>query len=142
MLQFGVALDAAGGLVAVDERKLDVHQDQVGSLRSRHRERLLAVVGFNHQKASACEQVAKDLPIVLLILNDEYRLVHYRAACHSIRAGAVNENVAPAPGLESTQMRPPCISTMRFAIARPRPEPILVFVIEPSTCRNSSKILA
>ena len=77
-------------------------------------------MGFDHPEARACEQIAKYLPIVLLILNDEYGLVHYRAACHSTRAGAVNENVAPAPRLESTQMRPPCISTMRFAIARPK----------------------
>ena len=37
--------------------------------------------------------------------------------------GRLNENVAPPPGDESAQMRPPKRSTMRLAFARPAPVP-------------------
>ena len=46
--QFRIALYAAGGLVPVDKRQLNVHQDQVRPLRSRYDQRLLAVMCFDH----------------------------------------------------------------------------------------------
>jgi hypothetical protein len=52
------------------------------------------------------------------------------------------KNVEPLPGSDDTQMRPPCMLTMRLAIARPSPVPPFVFVEEPSACWNSSKIFA
>src|ERR1700678_2551705 len=97
---------------------------------------------FNHPEAGRPQQVAQDLPIVLLVLNDENRPHPLRPACNSTRAGAVNENVAPRPTLESPQRPPPCISTILLAMASPRPEPLLALVIELSTCWNSSKIFA
>ena len=40
-----------------------------------------------------------------------------------MRTGKLNENVEPLPRVDSTQMRPPCSSTMRLAMASPSPVP-------------------
>ncbi len=50
----------------------------------------------------------------------------------------MNRKVEPRPGADSTQMRPACSSMILREIARPRPVPPLVRVVEPSSCRNSS----
>src|SRR5262249_32108767 len=44
------------------------------------------------------------------------------------------------PGVDSTQMRPPCISTICLAMARPSPVPPLALVRELSTWWNCSKM--
>src|SRR5262245_50853540 len=49
------------------------------------------------------------------------------------RTGSSRRNVEPLPTLDSTQMRPPCISTICLAMARPRPVPPLALVLELST---------
>jgi hypothetical protein len=43
----------------------------------------------------------------------------------------------PLPGLDSTQMRPPCISIIRFEMASPKPVSPFLRVIELSACWNS-----
>ena len=48
-------------------------------------------------------------------------------------------NVEPLPRLDSTQMRPPCISTICLAMASPRPVPPLALVLELSIWWNCSK---
>ena len=64
-----------------------------------------------------------------------------RAACASARERQrEGRRSSPGPGSNSTQMRPPCSSTIRRAIARPRPVPPFLRVLELSTCWNSSKI--
>ena len=62
-------------------------------------------------------------------------------ACCSTWTGSVNENTEPLPISDSTQSLPPCISTMRREIDRPRPVPPFFLVAELSACWNSSKIL-
>src|SRR5262249_7480931 len=54
--------------------------------------------------------------------------------CCSTTTGRVNAKVEPWPGCDSTQIRPPCISIMRFDIARPRPVPPFLRVIALSAC--------
>jgi hypothetical protein len=39
-----------------------------------------------------------------------------RLTCCSTTTGSVNANVEPWPGCDSTHIRPPCISIMRFAV--------------------------
>src|SRR5439155_18774700 len=67
------------------------------------------------------------------------RVLH-RGAPIATRTGSVNVKVLPLPGSLSTQIRPPCSSTKRFANDRPSPVPSR----ERSDCRracwNSSKI--
>ena len=55
--------------------------------------------------------------------------------------GSVNWNTEPLPSSDSTHSLPPCISTMRREIERPRPVPPFFLVAELSACWNSSKIL-
>ena len=107
--------------------KLDVHQDQVGLLLGDRGERLLAVLGLDHLVAGAGQQIAQDLPVVLLVLDHQNALGHACLACRSTVIGSVKEKVEPWPGADSTQIRPPCISTMRLEIARPRPVPPFFF---------------
>jgi hypothetical protein len=59
--------------------------------------------------------------------------VAHGALCrNSARVGSSIWNVAPLPKVDSTQMRPPCISTICLAMARPRPVPPLALVLELS----------
>ena len=141
-LQRRIGLDAARRLVAVHDRKLNVHQDQIGPLLGDGRQRLLAVLGLDHFVVGAGQQIAEDLPVVLLVLDHQNALAHGGLACCSTLIGSVNENVEPSPGLEFTQIRPPCISMIRLEMARPRPVPPLVLVIELSACWNSWNSLA
>src|SRR5262249_14379436 len=123
------------------QRQLDVHQDQVGPLARRHDQRLLAVLGMNDLVAGAGEQVAQDLPVVLLVLDHQNAPAHDRASCCWTVIGSVKKKVDPWPGRGSTQMRPLCMSLMRLAIDNPNPVPPFVFVDELSACWNSLKIL-
>src|SRR5262249_6566832 len=142
MTEICLCLDAPRRLVSVKNRQLYIHQDEVRSLSFRCYERLFAVLRLDHFVTYVCEQIAQNLPVILLILNHQYALAHVCIACCSSRAGTKNENVAPWPRRDSIQMRPPCISTMRFTKARPSLAPPFALVIELSTCWNSWKIFA
>src|SRR3954464_6493155 len=61
--------------------------------------------------------------------------------CASTWIGSVKLNTEPLPSSDSTQSLPPCSSTMRREIDRPRPVPPFFLVAELSACWNSSKIL-
>jgi hypothetical protein len=56
------------------------------------------------------------------------------------RVGSSIWKVEPLPNVDSTQIRPPCISTICLAMASPRPVPPLALVFELSTWWNWSKI--
>src|SRR5215468_1736534 len=51
---------------------------------------------------------------------------------NSARVGSSIRKVEPLPKVDSTQMRPPCISTICLAMARPKPVPPLALVLELS----------
>src|SRR5215216_4770064 len=105
-------------------------------------ERFLTVLRLDHLVVRTLEQIAQDLTIVLLILDHQNTACHPGLACFSTSMGIENENVEPRPGMDSTQIRPPCSSIIRFDRANPRPVPPFCFVIELSTCWNSSNNLA
>ena len=105
-LERRIGLDPPRRLVAVHDRKLDVHQDQVGPLLGHRVERLLAVLGLVHFVVGARQQVAQDLPIVLLVLDHQNAFGHGCLACCSALTGSVNEKVEPWPTLDSTQILP------------------------------------
>src|SRR5262249_20909184 len=137
-----VCLDPAGRLVAVHSRELDVHQDEIGALRPCEADPILTGLRLDQLEARLGEEEAQDPPVLLVILHDQDPLAHERATDRSTRKGSVNRKVEPRLSADSTQIRPPCISTMRFAIARPRPVPPFFRVVELSACWNSSKIFA
>src|SRR5215210_5468445 len=61
-----------------------------------------------------------------------YNGSHAATSLRSSTIGSVNENVDPFPSTDSTQILPPCISIMRFAIANPKPVPPFLRVLELS----------
>src|SRR5471030_1092615 len=101
----------------------------------------LAIVCLDHFHVDTAQEVTQDLPIVFLVFDHEDTFSHAGCTCRSTLRGMLNENVDPCPSCESTHSRPPCISTVRFEIARPRPVPPFSLVVEESACWNSSKIL-
>src|ERR1700751_4748899 len=105
-------------------------------------QRRTAVLGLAHLIADVRQHVAQDAPVVFLVLDHENAFRHAGLACCSIAIGSVNEKVEPAPRRDSTQIRPPCSSTMRLAIDRPSPLPPFSRVDEASTCWNSPKMRA
>src|SRR5262249_52259528 len=93
----------------------------------------------NRTRHSEC---AQHTPQTFQIRDDKNALAHRARLRNSARVGISIWNVEPCPTVDSTQMRPPCISTICLAIARPRPVPPLALVRELSTCWNCSKIRA
>ena len=65
----------------------------------------------------------QDLSIILLILDHQNEPAHAGLVSCSTVTGSVKEKVDPCPGLDWTQMRPPCSSTMRLEIVSPSPVP-------------------
>src|SRR5262245_54853222 len=154
-------LDASRRLVAVHPGELDVHQDQGRTVRFRHLDALIPRDGLQHGEPGGREEIAQDAAVVLVVLDDQDLPAHgavARAAptgedggsvgvtaggtARSARTGRVKRKVAPWPAADSTQIRPPCISVMRLAIARPSPVPPAFLVLELSTCWNSWKSFA
>jgi len=80
------------------------------------------------------QHVADDLAIIRLVFHHQDALAHAASACRSTITGSVKVNVEPWPGRDSTQIRPPCISMMRFEIASPNPVPPFFLVMALSTC--------
>src|SRR6516225_9385231 len=138
----GIGLDLARDLVAVHDGQLDTHEDQIGSRSCHCCKRLFAILGFSDFVIGAGEHIADYLAIIRLVLDHQNALAHALPAGCSTRNGMVKKNVEPLPSFDSTQSRPPCISTIRLAMARPRPVPPLALVCALSDCWNSSNILA
>ena len=68
MFQRRIRLDTAGRLVAVEQRKLNVHEDDIGMVGDRGGQRLLAVADLDDVESGMAEEIAEDSPIVLLVL--------------------------------------------------------------------------
>src|SRR6516165_4832301 len=141
VFQRRICLDAASRLIAVEKRKLNVHEDHIGTMRGSGGQRLLAVADLEDLESSMAKEIAKDSPIVLLVLDYQNALCHAFPTCCSTSTGTSRKKVEPAPSFDSTQMRPPCIATIRRAIDRPSPVPPFFLVVVSSACWNSSKIL-
>src|SRR6266404_887260 len=137
-----IGLDAPRRLVAVHHRHLDVHQDQVGLVLGRLCNALDAVMCFDHVVAGHAQKIAQDLAIVFGVFDNEYLLAHAASSIGAALIGTETLKVEPEPSSDSTEMRPPCSSTMRREIDRPSPVPPFLRVLVLSTCWNSSKILA
>src|SRR5262245_66387844 len=141
MAERGILLDPTSRLVTVKTGELNIHQDQVRDIGFSQGHPFFPGNCFGQLIACAREEVAQDTPVGLMIFNNKDSLVHETSTWRSTLTGKMNMNVAPAPTFDSTQMRPPCISTIRLAIASPRPVPPFARELEPLTCWNSSKIL-
>src|SRR5277367_4857451 len=54
--------------------------------------------------------------------------------------GTVKKKVVPEPGVLSSQIRPPIISTNRFEMVSPSPVPPYLRVVVPSACEKASNM--
>src|SRR5262245_47189326 len=115
-------------------RQLNVHENEVGMLLFRSANAGLAIPGFRHLISGTAQEVAEDLPIVLLVLDYQNALAHAASTCRSTITGSENVKVEPWPGCDSTQILPPCISMMRFDMASPKPVPPFLRVMALSAC--------
>jgi hypothetical protein len=70
-----VSLDAAGRLVAVEKRELNVHKDDIGMMRGSGGQRPLAVSDLEDFVPGMDKQIAEDTSIVLLSSTTRIRLV-------------------------------------------------------------------
>src|SRR6266576_231019 len=121
---------------AAEIRHADVHQHEGGHALMRQRDPLDAARRLEGLEAGELEHVPGQLPVVLVVVDDQDQLAHDT----SCRMGRVKRNVLPLPGSLSTQRRPPCSSTSRRESGRPRPVPSACL---PSlACSNSSKIVS
>ena len=85
---------------------------------------LLGARGHHGLDALPGQHRAQDPGQVGVVLHDERGaavppLLPSTSPTASLDRGSVNQNVAPRPGSLSTQMRPPCCSTIERAIGRP-----------------------
>src|SRR5262249_38312218 len=136
--QRGIGLDLARDRVAVHDRQVNTHQDEIGPLLRDSCERLLGVFGLGDFTIDTAKHIANNLAIIFLVLHHQYAFAHAAGStCRSTTTGSVKENVEPWPGCDSTQILPPCISMMRLDIASPKPVPPFLRVMALSACWNS-----
>src|SRR5262245_57028420 len=129
LCQTRIRLGLSGGLVAVEDGKLNIHENEIGARRFGCANPVLSVGSLDARIARTAEDAAQ----VVLVFDDQDALAHAMALRSSATMGSSIWKVAPSPSLDSTQMRPPCISTICLAMARPRPVPPLALVLELST---------
>src|SRR5215831_3621181 len=133
------ALDLGQHLAPVLARQVQVEQDQVrsdliaiGRLLPQHLQGLLAIL-CNMQTVGELAVLQRDLrqQHVAFVVLDQQQL---RGSTKRARYGVnhsepswqrltLNENVEPAPGEDSTDIRPPRLATILLQIANPMPAP-------------------
>src|ERR1700730_14189585 len=79
----------------LDNRKLNVHENEIGPAFLRHRYPFLAVEGLDHVEACIGEQIVENTPVVLAILDHQNLLAHAGLACTSTVAGSANAKIEP-----------------------------------------------
>src|SRR5262245_50858856 len=114
--------DGPGGVETGELGELYVHDDYVRLVAPSRRHPRLAVVRLEQVIGLAGKEIAHDLPVELVVLHEEYRLLSHAASLASgTRRGTAKENVEPRPGSLSTQMRPPWSLTKVLVMLSPRP---------------------
>jgi len=91
--QCWVGFEAACRLVAVHDRQLDVHQDEIRPLLRRLRQCLLSVIGLD-QLVARRKQITENLHVVLFVLDQQNALPPGELAC-STKEGISNVKTEP-----------------------------------------------
>jgi hypothetical protein len=73
-----IGLDSAACFIAIDDRHLDVHQDEIGPVLGRRGNAFLAVGRLDHLEAGSGEQVAENASIVSVSSITRMRLLMRR----------------------------------------------------------------
>src|SRR5262249_46978124 len=125
------AVDRDGRLQTVGGAHLDVRDHQVRPGGAAQIDKLCPVLGQRDPVAHPGQQLLEVLAHVELVVggDDVQRAVHGRVR------GKVMTISAPGPVPSPTAISPPWDSTIRFAIAMPRPVPFALVV------KNGSKML-
>ncbi len=95
-------------------------------------ERVVAVVARFDDEPFVLQVVAEQPGDRLVVFDDQDALGHLHTSfghAHALRRrpiGSVTSTSVPEPTALRTSIRPPWLSTMRFAIGRPRPLPLTV----------------
>src|SRR5271166_193159 len=137
-----IGFNPACGGVTVHNRHLDIHQDKIRPLFRDSCQCLLTIFGRGDLIVCGGKHIVNDLATIRLVLDHQNALAHAASTCRSTITGRLNANVEPWPGCNSTQILPPCISTMRLDIASPKPVPPFFLVMALSACWNSWNSLA
>src|SRR5438445_6275092 len=117
-------------------------------LRTRGLDARCAIGRGERLVAGRADDPLRDIEVVGVVLDHENTghrhdlapSVSWSAEGARMRTGSVKRNVLPWPRVLSTHRRPPCKATRRFEIARPRPVPPYLRVVDESAWRNSSKM--
>src|SRR5688572_2303993 len=112
-------------------REHHIEQEQIRRKALDQRERVMGGVARVNDKPLVFQVVAEQPGDCLVVFDDEDALGHVRIPlrAHAVRrppVGSVTSTSVPSPDLLRTSIRPPWLSTMRFAIGRPRPLPLAV----------------
>ncbi len=117
----GVGLELAADLEAVQPGHHDVEQDQPGALAPGHLEGLDPVGRLQDLVLVALQGDVHQGPHGRFVVGDQQ--LHRPLPASSSEVGRVKRNTEPTPGQDSAHSRPPCISTSRLVMYRPRPVP-------------------
>src|ERR1700730_15183719 len=132
--QFRICFDSTGRLIAVDDRQLNIHENEVRPDLGCHCNSLFPIDSLQYLETGIGEQIVENTSIVLGILDDEYALAHAACLRSSARIGKKMVKVEPVPGVERRSMRPPCAVSRRRAIESPSPVPPFCRVMLLSIC--------
>jgi hypothetical protein len=74
--QLWIGLNAPCCLIAVENRKLNIHQDDIRSSCLCNSNALFAISRFDHLEAGTTQKVAQDLHVIRLIFHNQNALCH------------------------------------------------------------------
>src|SRR5215470_14692105 len=104
--QFRICFDRTGRLIAVDDRQLNIHENEVGSGLRCHCNSLFPINGLQYLETGIGEQIVENTSIVLRILDDEYAFAHAACLRSAARIGKKMVKVEPTPSVDCRSMRP------------------------------------
>src|SRR6185295_7399768 len=118
-------------------RHHDVQDQQVeaGRVAAELSIRIVPVLGERDVEPLLLERIADGVPNRGLVVRDQNSAVAHRNHATGVGAlcatGSRTQKVLPAPSFDSTPISPSITSTIRFAIASPRPKPSCTREPEP-----------
>ena len=114
-------LTADVGAAPVGKHEIEDHRR--GWMGGRRRERARGGVRGVNLESRTAQSRAERPQDLRLVVDDEDPLLHAGSSAGTSTTGSASANVAPCPGFDSAQRRPPFAAAKPRAIARPRPAP-------------------
>ena len=108
MTQIRIGLDPPRRLIAIDDRKLNVHENEIRPALGRHCDALLAVDRLDQLEAGIGEQILRMRRLFSVSSMTRISLLMPVASAPLTRIGTTMVKVEPTPTIDCTSMRPPC----------------------------------